>query len=88
MFMSKIQDIYWEYFTEKQWQYHINTEFPPKNLISVVVVCVMLDDAMFVFPMFSDLYHNYEDVVPLVLEMLSEVVQKQLCFLNNVSILN
>ncbi|XP_052239002.1 exportin-4-like isoform X2 [Dreissena polymorpha] len=29
-----------------------------------------------------DLYHNNEDVVPLILEMLSEVVQRQLCFLN------
>ncbi|KAL4233256.1 Exportin-4 [Mactra antiquata] len=29
-----------------------------------------------------DLYHNYEDVVPLILELLSEVVQKQVCFLN------
>ncbi|KAJ8315064.1 hypothetical protein KUTeg_007214 [Tegillarca granosa] len=28
-----------------------------------------------------DLYHNYEDVVPLVLELFSEVMQKQLCYL-------
>ncbi|VDI81588.1 Hypothetical predicted protein [Mytilus galloprovincialis] len=28
-----------------------------------------------------DVYHNYEDVVPLVLELYSEVIQKQLCFL-------
>uniref|UniRef100_A0A0L8FKH8 Exportin-4 n=1 Tax=Octopus bimaculoides TaxID=37653 RepID=A0A0L8FKH8_OCTBM len=28
-----------------------------------------------------DLYHNYEDVVPLVLELFSEVVQRQLCYL-------
>lgn len=29
-----------------------------------------------------DLYHNYEDVVPLVLELFSEVIQRQLCYLN------
>ncbi|KAL3883791.1 hypothetical protein ACJMK2_030022 [Sinanodonta woodiana] len=28
-----------------------------------------------------DVYHNYDDVVPLVLELFSEVVNKQLCFL-------
>ncbi|XP_060554653.1 exportin-4-like [Ruditapes philippinarum] len=29
-----------------------------------------------------DLYHDNEDVVPLIIELLVEVVQKQLCFLN------
>ncbi|KAL5009683.1 hypothetical protein ScPMuIL_011988 [Solemya velum] len=28
-----------------------------------------------------DLFHNYEDVVPLALDLISEVVKKQLCFL-------
>ena len=32
----------------------------------------------------ADVYHNYEDVVPLILEWFSEVVQKFLCFLNKV----
>lgn len=32
-----------------------------------------------------DIYHNFEDVVPLIIELINEVVQKQLCYLGEVS---
>ena len=40
---------------------------------------------IFAFNYFSDVYHNYEDVVPLILELFSQVVQKYLCFLKKVT---
>lgn len=33
----------------------------------------------------TDVYHNCEDVVPLIIELINEVVQKQLCYLGEVN---